>query len=220
MPVKIIGTSHIARESIRKVTSLILETRPDIVAVELDEARAKALYEKQKRKVPLSAIKTLGFYGFLFQLVGSGLQNKLGKIVHQKPGADMKAAMNAAKKINSQIALIDQPIQDTLRNISKINIWEKLKFAFWLLASMFSKQDIEFELDRVPSENLIYELISRLKKEFPGLYKAIVSDRDEYITHQIKHLAGHFPDKNILIVVGAGHLAGVKKLLARDAPKV
>lgn len=216
MPVKIIGTSHIARESIQKVRRLIVDDRPEIVAVELDEARANALYDRHARKVPLSAIKTLGFYGFLFQLIGGSLQQKLGKLVKTKPGADMKAAIDAAREIKADVVLIDQPIQDTLKNISKISLWEKLKFAFWLLASMFSKQDIEFELEKVPAEDLIYKMISQLKKEFPGLYKAIVADRDEYIAHQIKHLAGHLPDKKILVVIGAGHLSGVKKLLAKS----
>ncbi|MBI4096012.1 MAG: TraB/GumN family protein [DPANN group archaeon] len=216
MPVNIIGTSHIARESIQKVRRLVIDGKPDIVAVELDAARANALYDKHKRKVPLSAIKTLGFYGFLFQLIGGSLQQKLGKLVKTKPGADMKAAIDAAREVNAEIALIDQPIQDTLKNISRIRIWEKLKFVFWLLASMFSKQDLDFELDKVPAEDLVYKMISQLKKEFPGLYKAIVADRDEHIVNQIKHLAGHFPDKKILVVIGAGHLKGVKTLLAKN----
>ena len=213
MPVKIIGTSHIAKESIQKVRALILEQKPEIVAVELDEARAKALFMRKQPKPSLSSIGQIGLGGFLFQIIGMRLQKSLGKQVKTKPGADMKAAIEAAKEIKADLIFIDQPIQITLKNISKISIFEKLKFFFYLLASPFSKEKIEFDLSKVPREDLVYQMIGQLKNEFPGLYKALVADRDEYISHGIKHLAGHFPDKNILVVLGAGHLKGVKKLL-------
>ena len=44
----LIGTAHISQESVDEVKSVIEEEHPDIVAVELDERRYKALTEKTK----------------------------------------------------------------------------------------------------------------------------------------------------------------------------
>jgi pheromone shutdown protein TraB len=41
--IKIIGTSHVAQDSVNRVSEYIESHRPDIVAVELDARRAHAL---------------------------------------------------------------------------------------------------------------------------------------------------------------------------------
>ncbi len=212
MAVQFIGTSHISEESIEKVKQKISDEKPQIVAIELDEARLRALLTK-RRKISLSAIKQLGLFGFVFQMIGSHFQRKLGKEVKQMPGADMKTAYLAAKKINAKIFLIDQPIQTTLQKISKISLFEKIKFVFSLIGGVFSKQQINFDLRKVPDEKTILSLTKDFKKEFPGVYRVLVTERDNYIANQIKHLQKHFPDETILVVLGAGHLKGVKKLL-------
>ena len=50
-----------------------------------------------------------------------------------------------------------------------------------------------------------------LKKELPGIYKVLVAERDVYMSKRIKALAREF-DK-IVVVIGAGHYDGIKKLL-------
>jgi pheromone shutdown protein TraB len=47
---KIIGTSHIARQSIEEIRKTVEEFQPEIIAVELDLQRATALMQKQKTK--------------------------------------------------------------------------------------------------------------------------------------------------------------------------
>ena len=43
----VIGTSHIAKESVVQVKRVIEELKPSFVAVELDQARARALLSKK-----------------------------------------------------------------------------------------------------------------------------------------------------------------------------
>ena len=50
----IIGTSHIARQSLQEVTATIEKEKPDIIALELDKRRFYALTHKVKRKVRLN----------------------------------------------------------------------------------------------------------------------------------------------------------------------
>jgi len=216
MPIKIIGTSHIAKESVAKIKKEILHFKPEIVAVELDANRIRFLFSK-KRKFQLSAIRTIGFTGFLFSLIGSFAQRKLGERVGLFPGADMRAAIQAARKINSKIFLIDLPIGVTLRRISQnMSLFEKIKFIGFLLGGFIfstSPELKEFDLNKVPNEKLISALIRELRKRFPKLYKVLIEDRDKYMAEQIIRLLALFPNNKILVVVGAGHISGIKKHL-------
>ena len=92
----IIGTSHISVESIKEVQSKILKIRPDIIALELDSKRFYALTAKNK-KISLSDIKKIGLKGYLFNLIGSYLERKLGKLVGISPGSEMLEAIRIAK---------------------------------------------------------------------------------------------------------------------------
>src|SRR3989344_5887257 len=214
MKTQFIGTSHISEESIEKIKQKISEEKPDIVAIELDPVRLHALLSKQ-RKISLSAIRQLGVFGFVFQLIGAHFQKQLGKEVKQIPSADMKMAYLAAKKAGAKIFLIDQPIQITLKKISKIRLLEKVKFVLSIISGVFSKEKIEFDLTKVPAEDMILKLTKDFRKEFPNLYDVLVTERDNYIAGQIKTLEKRFPDEKILVVLGAGHLKGVKKLLTK-----
>ena len=115
----IIGTSHIAKQSMKVVTSTVEKEKPEILAIELDRKRFYALTHDIKRKLKLSDIRRIGFKGFLFNVIGAWIENKLGKMVGVKPGAEMLTAINLAKKHKIKIAVIDQDIEITLRRISK-----------------------------------------------------------------------------------------------------
>ena len=55
----LIGTSHIAKESLREVARVIEKEKPDIVAIELDRRRFYALTQKTKRKPTVKDIKKI-----------------------------------------------------------------------------------------------------------------------------------------------------------------
>jgi pheromone shutdown-related protein TraB len=213
MPIQIIGTSHIAKESTSFITKKILLEKPEIVAVELDISRFHSIFHPP-RKLRFAEIPKIGFMGWLFAVIGSWLQRKFGESVGMVPGADMRAAIVAAKKIHAKIALIDRPIQITLKRLStEMNFFTKLKFFSYLLFGGFFQSDAQFDLEKVPDEKLIKKLTSELKNKFPALYKVLVSERDEFIANQIILLKKENPDKNIIVVLGAGHVSGVKALL-------
>jgi len=63
---EIIGTSHIAKESMEAVKHYIETKKPDIVALELDARRAHALLHNSKNKPSIKLIKVTGVKGFMF----------------------------------------------------------------------------------------------------------------------------------------------------------
>src|SRR3989338_5476333 len=90
MPIHLLGTSHIAQESIDQIAQHIQSQKPSIIALELDTQRAKALKEAGPRKIPLSSALHIGFKGYLFAKLGQYAQQKLGGSVGIEPGAKMK----------------------------------------------------------------------------------------------------------------------------------
>ena len=120
-----LGTSHIAKQSLEEVKKSILEEKPDIIALELDNKRLPALMSKVPRKMDLRSIGHVGLKGFLFSLFGAWAERKLGKLVGVAPGSEMKQAIRIAKKGSIELALIDQDIEITLRRLSKAITWKE-----------------------------------------------------------------------------------------------
>ncbi|HLC97517.1 MAG TPA: TraB/GumN family protein [Candidatus Nanoarchaeia archaeon] len=221
MPLTIIGTSHIARESIQEAKRAIIEEKPDIIALELDPQRAAALLSKERRKIPLKEALRVGLRGYLFAKIGQKIQQKLGKMVGIAPGAEMKMGLELARKHQLQVALIDQPIDVTLRNFSKNLTWkEKFRFVGDVLKGLvmpkkqLRKLGLEhFDLQKVPEKKIIATMMQQFKERYPSIYKTLVEDRNRYMVRKLVALLRKYPEKNILALVGAGHEEGMKELL-------
>ncbi len=227
----LIGTSHIAQQSINDVTKSIEQMQPKIVALELDKTRFVALMEtpdenslkKKKRKIGLSNISKIGVKGYLFSLIGAYLQKKLGRIVNVQPGSEMLTAINLARKHNTKIALVDQPIEITLKRFSQEFTWrEKLKILIDILKGIFSpkkqlkKYGMEnFDLTKVPSDKLIRKLIKNLKKRYPSLYKVLIKERNQVIAKNLKEILKQNPEDKVIAVIGAGHEEEILKLVKK-----
>ena len=214
---KIIGTSHIARESVRKVTGHIEEKKPDIVAVELDARRAHALLHNLKPKVSLKMVRVIGIKGFLFYSLASVIQKKLGQIVGVQPGSEMKVAITAASRQKSKIALIDRDLSVTMRRLSQEITWrERLRFVRDLFAGWLSPEFEEFrgvDLRKVPSRKVVAKVISHLEKNYPGVYKVLIQERNEHMAAALVRIIRENPEKTVLAVVGAGHEEEIAKLV-------
>ncbi len=209
-----LGTSHIAKQSLEEVKKYIEEEKPSIIALELDEKRLKALMSKGQRKIMLRNIKQIGLKGFLFSLLGAWAEKKLGKLVGVTPGSEMKQAIKLAKKEKIEIALIDQDIEITFQRLSKTITWkEKLNFLTDIIKAVFIKQEIEFDLTKVPDKKIIKRLTNKLKERYPNIYKVLIDERNLVIANNMKKLMNSKPNKKILVILGAGHIDDVLELI-------
>src|SRR3989344_9697933 len=223
MNFKIIGTSHIAAQSINEIKTAVKTDKPDIIAVELDFQRASALMAEQKNKVKLSDILKIGVKSYLFVKIGQYVQQKLGQMVGVAPGSEMKTALELARKEKLELALIDQPIQTTLKNFSKELTWkEKFRFIGDIFKGiLFKKKQMKelglenLDLSKVPQEEIIEKMMIPLKTRYPNIYKTLVADRNRYMVKKLVQLLRKNPDKKILCIVGAGHKSGMEELLLK-----
>jgi pheromone shutdown-related protein TraB len=217
MKLILIGTSHIAQQSVQEIEKAIVEQKPDLVALELDPNRFQALLTQQKTKIHLADIFRVGLKGYLFALIGSYLQKKLGKMVGVAPGSEMLAAIKSAKKHNLPLALIDQDIAITLSRFSQTLSWqERFRFVADIFKGLlFPKKQLEklggFDLAKVPPQEIIKKLMNELKQRYPNIYQVLVEERNKVMIRNLKYLFEHNPEKKILAVVGAGHQDALEK---------
>lgn len=210
----IIGTSHIAKQSLDEVERAINVEKPDIIALELDRRRLYSLFKKPGR-IRIYDIKKIGIKGFVFSLIGAWAGKKLGKMVGVMPGSEMKKAVKLAKKNKIKIALIDQDIEITLRKFSKSLTWkEKWNFFADVVKAVFSKKKtIEFDLTKVPSKKVIKKLVGQVKKRFPNVYNVLIEERNHIMAENLRKIMEMHPDKKILAIVGAGHEDDILNLI-------
>lgn len=213
----VVGTSHIAKESVEEVKNFIANQRPDIVAVELDRSRLAALTSKRKQKFSFYGLRRVGINGFLFSLLGSWVERKLGEKVGVSPGSEMLSAVNLANQYGAQIALIDQDIEITLKRFSKaFTFKEKWRlFVDVIKGLIFRKAMVSFDLNSVPNAKLIAKLINEVKIRYPNLYAVLVTERNVVMAKRLAKLSADFPNKRILAVVGAGHEAELLLLIKK-----
>lgn len=207
----LVGTGHVLEKSVKEVEEVIEREKPDIVAVELCEARYSAL----KGEVQEFSTKELLSAGNPFLLLTHWLlayvQRKLGAELGIEPGADMMAAIKKAEEYGSDIALIDRPIQITMQRFwKKMRLWEKLKMLFSILFSLVSiggngtvevkdggekenKKVLrgimggnkEIELDRLTDDDVVTQLMKELREFSPGAATALLDERDAYIARSL-----------------------------------
>ncbi len=161
---KILGTSHIAAQSIQEIKSTVAAFQPDIIAVELDTQRAAALFQKGKTSLNPMHIFRFGLKGYLFAVIGQYVQQRLGKIVGVMPGSDMKTAIELAREKKLTIALVDQPIQITLQRFSRGITWkERFRFVADFFLGIFSPKKqmrclLEHFLPKTDEKDWLYQL--------------------------------------------------------------
>ena len=207
----VVGTSHIAKESVEEAKRVILREKPDAVALELDKARLFALLEKRKAGM-LEQIRHLGFRGFILNTLGAWVEAKLGKLVGVKPGSEMLAAVDAAKEIGAKIYLVDRRIEVTLRRlINKITFREKLRFVFDLFAGLFLGKGIKIDISKVPSKEVIKQAIAYVRTRYPNVYKVLIEERNRFIARNLCRLMERH--KLVVAVLGAGHCEDVIGLI-------
>lgn len=209
----IVGTAHISRQSADLVREVIEKEKPDVVCVELDEKRMKALSEKNRwENLDLkSIIRQKQLSTLIVNLVLSSYQKKLGEKLGVTPGTELLEAVQTAKENNIPVELCDREVRVTLRRAwHSMGFWQKLKFLFGGVGGLFEKQELtEEKLAELRSKDVLSEMMDELGKAMPVLKKVIIDERDQYIAQKMKDAKGN----KIVSVVGAGHVKGIINVL-------
>lgn len=217
----LLGTAHVSRASIEAVESALASGQYDAIAIELDSQRHRALTDPDAlAKLDLFQIIREGKIGLVAaNLALAAYQRRLAEQLGVEPGAELKAAALGASQRNLPLYLIDRDVGTTLKRAwSGLGFWGRSKLMAGLAGSLFIDEEVnENDIEKLKHGDLLESSFGEFAAETPQLFEAVISERDRYMAAKLRHHSQSATPKEVLAVVGAGHLKGLGVALAEGS---
>lgn len=215
----LLGTAHVSQASVEAVERAIESGRFDAVAVELDAQRLQALTNPDAlAKLDLVEVIRKGRVAlFAANLALAAYQRRLAEQLEIEPGAELKRAVVMANERNLPVHLIDREVGLTFKRASqRLGFFGKIKLVMGLAAGLFASEEVgEDEIEKLKQGDMLEASFGEFASESPALYETIIGERDRYMATRLREV--HDPaQREVLAVVGAGHLAGLARYLETD----
>ncbi len=212
----LVGTAHISQQSADLVEQVIEQEQPDTVCIELDEKRYAALSRRQRwENLDLKqVIRSKQLSTLLVNLVLASYQKKLGGQLGIMPGTELLAAARTAERHDIPVQLCDRDVRVTLRRAwHATSFFKKGYLLATLFASLFDTTELdENKLAELRRKDVLSELMEEMGEALPDAKKVLIDERDIYMAEKIKQA----PGRRIVAVVGAGHMAGIMRVMDED----
>lgn len=215
----LLGTAHVSRASVEAVEAAVATGRYDTIAVELDAQRHRAMTDPDLlAKLDLFQILREGKTGLVAaNLALAAYQRRLAEQLGVEPGAELKAAAVGATQRGLRLSLIDRDVGITLkRAFRRLGFWGRTKLIAGLAASLFADEKVESdEIERLKQGDFLESSFGDFAAGSPPLYEAVIAERDRYMAARLRQV-GAEGGREVLAVVGAGHLKGLAQHLRDD----
>lgn len=214
----LVGTAHVSRESVELARTAIEEIKPSSVAIELCDARLKALQnpDRWKQMDVVEAIREGRGHLLLSQLLLAAFQKKIGAATEVRPGSEMLEAVSAAKNVNAALILADRSIRITLKRVwAHLGFFSAIKLMSAMIAGLVAGERVKPEdIERLKERDVLSAALQEFGQVFPEVESTLIGERDQYMAEMIRR-APSFP---LLLVVGAGHVPGISRILREGLP--
>jgi pheromone shutdown-related protein TraB len=226
----LLGTAHVSRASVTAVRSLIQNGDFDAIAVELCDTRFRALRDREAwRNLDLLKVIREGKAGMVAaNLALSAYQRRLAEQFGIEPGAEMKAAADLADERQKPLWLVDREISVTLRRAYRsVGFWDRMGILSGLVASLFERGEVaEADIEKLKHGDMLQSAFSEFAEQSEPLFRSLIGERDTFMAARLREESLHQDVtkqslKKVLVVVGAGHLAGIERELnaQSDSPE-
>jgi len=216
----LLGTAHVSRASVVAVTEMAGTGSFDAIAVELCPARHQALTKQQQWKdMDLYRIIREKKAGLVMANLALGAyQRRIAEQFGIEPGAELKAAADAAISHDIPLQLIDRDLATTLKRSYRAVPWYKrIMLTTGLVMSTVSSDEIDEEqIEKLKEGDILESTFTEFAEQSPELYEALIAERDRFMAARLRQENTKNAGKRILVVIGAGHLEGLAKYLAGD----
>lgn len=218
----LLGTAHVSRTSVETVQAAIASGDYDTVAIELDAGRLQALTDPDAlAKLDLVKVIREGkTHLFAANLALAAYQRRLAEQLDVEPGAELKAAALDARERNLPLHLIDREVGLTFkRALSRLGWWGRAKISAGIMMAMFADEEVgDDEIEKLKQGDLLESSFGEFAVESPALYESIIAERDRYMAARLRESVTHASGaREVLAVIGAGHLQGMAEHLRNDA---
>ncbi len=216
----LLGTAHVSRKSAETVRRMIDEGDSDAVAVELCPTRHRALTDPTAwQELDIFRILREGKASMMMATLALGAyQRRIASQFGIEPGAEMKAAIESTDALGLPLQLVDRDIGITLRRASRrLPWWQRYTMVVGIFLALLSREEIsEEEIERLKEGDILEETFRELSDGSPALHEALVAERDRYMAARLRQENPGREGGRVLVVVGAGHMQGLKRALEED----
>ncbi len=219
----ILGTAHVSKTSADEVERLINTGDFDAVAIELDPNRHANLTDPDRwAKTDLFEVFRQGKASMMAASLALGaFQQRIAEQSGIQPGEEMRRAIRVAKDADLPVLLIDRDIGITLRRVYRnVPWWQRMTLIGGLLASVVSREEVtEEEIEKLKEGDMLEATFNEFAESSQELYGPLIAERDEYMAVRLREETNVKPYKNVLVVIGAGHLKGLAQNLETPTEK-
>jgi len=217
----LLGTAHVSPESVADVRREIDSGVYDAVAIELCDTRYNAMTDPSAlEKLDLFEIFRQGKAGMVMASLALGAyQQRLAQQFDIRPGAELEAAANGAKRLGVPLWLIDREIGTTLKRVYRnVPWWQRYTIFTGLISSLLSRNDVSAEdIERLIQGDILESTFSEFAAGSSSLYGPLIDERDQFMAARLLEPLQNVEEerpKRVLAVVGAGHLDGLARALS------
>jgi pheromone shutdown-related protein TraB len=218
----LLGTAHVSAESADDVRKLIDTGEFDAVAIELCDARHHSMANPDAMgEQDLFQVFKQGKAGMVAASLALGaFQQRIAEQSGIQPGAEMRAAVDEAKRLDLPLVLIDRDVGITLKRIYRnVPWWQRFSLFSGLLGSVLSRQDVaQEEIEKLKEGDILEATFSEFAAESEALYTPLIRERDRYMALRLAEDAPPGRYQHVLVVLGAGHLKGTGEHLKAPLP--
>lgn len=216
--VTLLGTAHVSRQSAEKVRELLGAESFDAVAVELCPSRYNAIVDPDAlARMDLLQVLREGKAAMVTASLAMGAyQQRLAEQFGIEPGEEQRTAVRLAREAHLPVLLIDREIGVTLkRTAHNLSWWKRWSLLSGLMLSLVSREQVEEEeIERLKEGDILETTFAEFAHDRRDLYEPLIGERDRYMAARLlaeQQAGGH---REVLAVVGAGHLKGIAAQLA------
>lgn len=213
----LLGTAHVSRASVEAVRAAVEHGRFDAIAVELDAQRHRAITEPDAlARLDLFQIIREGKIGLVAaNLALAAYQRRLAEQLGVEPGAELKTAALGARERGLPLFLIDRDVGTTLKRAwYGLGFWGRSKLMAALGASLFVDEEVgEGEIEQLKQGDMLESTFGEFAKDTPVLFEKVIAERDRYMAARLREEGDAQRPREVLAVVGAGHLKGLAESL-------
>jgi len=218
--ITILGTAHVSQASADKVKELIELNSFDVICIELCQSRYNSMTDPNAlAKLDLFDVIRSGKASMVTASLALGsYQQRMAEQLGIEPGLEMKTAINQANEQSLPIVLIDREVGTTLKRVyHNVPFWKRIYLIAGLFTSVVSRETVsEEEIEKLKSGDLLETTFAQFSEDANDLFIPLIDERDRYMSAKLLQTLEQHNGKNLLAIVGAGHVKGMADYLQQN----
>lgn len=215
--ITLLGTAHVSHASAEAVKRMVRSGKFGVICIELCQSRYNSIMRPELlAELDLFAVIRQGKASMVTAHLALGAyQQRMAEQLGIELGFEMKTAIIEAAALGLPVVLIDREVGTTLKRVyHNVPFWKRIYLIAGLFAGVLSREKVsEEEIEKLKNGDVLETTFTRFSEEAVELSTPLIDERDQYMAAKILQAVAEHKDKDVLAVVGAGHVKGMTHYL-------